>query len=257
MNSKSKKISVIVPAFNEGPSIQKTLKVLTNYLCKKDFESEVIIVNDGSKDDTVVKAKKFQCTNVRVVTYGMNMGKGFALRTGFEHSTGDIIAFFDAGLDYDPSHIDFFLKYMEKYDADVVIGSKRHPQSKVNYPLKRKIISSFAQLIVKILFNLNIRDTQAGLKVFKREVLEKVVPRALVRRYMIDVELLSIAHYYGFKIIEAPIELNFNFKTTSVTAKALWWCGIDVLSIFYRLRILKFYQKSEKERERILRKRRK
>ena len=123
-----------------------------------------------------------------------------------------------------------------------MIGSKRDPESKVDYPLTRRALSWCYQLMIKLLFNLNVRDTQAGLKLFKRDVLEDILPRVLVKRYAFDLELLVNANHRGYKIVEAPVEINFHF-TSGINILDIWHIFVDTMAIFYRLRILKYYDR--------------
>lgn len=246
------KVSVIVPAYNEERAIERTVRVLSAYLGSVFDDFELIVVSDGSHDQTFAKASRLTSPRVKIFEYHPNRGKGHALKYGFGRSSGDLIAFFDAGLDFPPEHIQHFVELLKKNSADVVIGSKRHPRSKVNYPLKRKTISLMAQVCTRLLFNLNVTDTQVGLKVFRRKVLEEVMPLMLVKRFAFDIELLALARRRGFKIVEAPVELILNFSTAG-TVRAVWKTFLDTLGIFYRLKIMGFYDKSREERERILR----
>lgn len=245
------KLSVIVPAYNEEKFIAQTIQELSNYLSAEFGDFEIVVVSDGSGDATFKRAQNLASRKVRVYEYQPNQGKGYALKFGFQKSRGEIIIFYDAGLDFPPCQIGEFLKILQESKADVLIGSKRHPASKVAYPFKRRLISFGGQVLVKTLFNLSVRDTQVGLKVFKREVLKAVMPRVLVKRYAFDVELLALAHHYGFKIKEAPVDLNLRFSTAGTTRSVLVTL-VDTLSIFYRLKIIKFYDRTREERERIL-----
>jgi len=235
-------ISVILPAYNEDNKIGDVINETVKALDRITDSWEIIVVDDGSKDLTFAIAKEFAKNDgrVRAISYGKNMGKGFALKYGFEHSRGDLIVFMDADLDLHPKQIKKFIEIMEKEKADVVVGSKRHPESKVNYPLKRRILSDVYFLIVKVLFNLNVRDTQVGLKLFKREVLRDVMPRILVKRYAFDVEVLANAVRKGYKIVEAPVELNFGFSS-NVNWKEIWKMFVDTLAIAYRMHIRRYY----------------
>ncbi len=246
------KLSVLVPAYNESGNIEKTLRVLGEFLADQGFDYEIVVVDDGSRDQTAALARNLGLQHVKVVRYETNMGKGYAVRAAFFQSSGDVIAFFDAGLDFQPEHIINFWKQLEEEQADVVIGSKRHPKSQVVYPMKRRIISSCGQLVTRTLFNLNVRDTQVGMKVWRRPALQDLMSRALVRRYAFDIELLSMAQRYHYKIVEAPVKMQFNATATSVNLKAIWRAGVDTLAVFYRLRLLKYYDKSPAEREQML-----
>jgi len=143
------------------------------------------------------------------------------------------------------------LEHMEWYQADIVVGSKRHPASQVVYPLDRKIISFGAYLISKFFLGINVHDTQAGLKIFRRPVLEKVLPRLLVKSYAIDLEILAVANYLGYKkIFEAPIKLNYSFKslTHATGFKIIFNSLRDAMAVFYRLKILHYYNDKNKRR---------
>lgn len=246
------KISVIVPAYNEEKAVGETLGVLERYLRQNFPDYEIIVVSDGSRDRTFEIAKALESERVRVFEYQPNQGKGHALKYGFGQARGELIVFYDTGLNFPPSQIAEFIQVMRQSGSDLVIGSKRHPRSKVDYPFKRRVISLLAQLCVKVFFNLDITDTQVGLKVFRREVLEKVMPLILVRRYAFDIELLALSQYYGFKIVEAPVKLDLKFSTAG-TVRAVAQTFQDTLATFYRLRILHFYDLPELERERLIR----
>lgn len=238
-------ISIIIPVYNEEKNISKTLKNIINDF-KTHYNYEVIVVCDGCKDKTEKIAKEISKKNERIKVFGYekNKGKGYALTYGVNKSLGKIISFFDAGGDFHVNHIDRFVKLMEAFDADIVIGSKRHPASKVNYPTKRRFYSIVYQAMIKILFDLNVRDTQTGIKVFKKEILEVILPRAVVKKYAFDLELLVIAKKYGYKkIFEAPVNLNYNFSTSGISFSSIRQMITDTLGIFYRLNFLKYYNK--------------
>jgi hypothetical protein len=143
------------------------------------------------------------------------------------------------------------LEHMEWYDADIIVASKRHPASIVNYPLQRKVISLGAQIISRYLLGINVRDTQAGLKIFKRKVLIKVLPRLLIKRYAFDLEILSVANHLGFtRIYEAPIKLKYVFTslTHATGLNTIYRSLIDALAVFYRLRIIHYYDDKNKRK---------
>lgn len=252
------KISVIVPAYNEEKAIERTVAVLSSYLADAFDDFEIVVVSDGSRDQTFKIAKNLASGRIKIFEYQPNRGKGHALKYGFSKAEGDLVVFYDTGIDFPPSQIGDFIQVLEKTSSDLVIGSKRHPRSKVNYPFKRRIISLMAQLCTRLLFNLNVTDTQVGLKVFRRKVLQEVMPLMLVKRYAFDIELLALARRRGFKIIEAPVELNLNFGTAGFIfgPNGVWKTFLDTLGIFYRLKIMGFYDKNAEERERILKHRR-
>lgn len=238
-------ISVVIPAFKQEATILDDLSQVKRVLETLDVDFEVIVVADGTMDNTFNKAKEFAGGNISVYGYpGKNRGKGYALRFGSARAKGERIVFLDAGRDIDPAGVSMLLAHMEWYQADVVVGSKRHPVSQVEYPWMRKILSYVYQKIVWGLFGLKIRDTQAGLKVFRREVLEKVMPRLLVKDYAIDIEILAVANHLGFKrIYEAPIKINHPFGSMAQPsmAKTIFKMLKDTLAVFYRLQMVHYY----------------
>lgn len=243
-HQKPYKLSLIVPAYHQAKTIVKDIKRIESALFQIRYPYEIIIVVDGYGDGTYKTAKKIMSPHVKMTVYMKNQGKGHAVRLGMSKATGDYIAFIDSGMEIDPNGISMLLEHMEWYSADIIVGSKRHPVSVVNYPLERKILSLGYQLIVRFLFHLNIRDTQAGIKIFKRKVLEKILPKLLVKQYAFDLEMLVVSRRLGFnRIYEAPIKLSYSFSTMSQAAnlKAVFHILIDTLAIFYRLYILRYY----------------
>lgn len=238
------KLSVIVPAYRQARTIVKDIKHIERILSQIRYPYEIIIVVDGYGDGTYRAIKKYRSETIRSYVYMKNQGKGHAVRIGMSHAKGDYIAFIDAGMEIDPNGISMLLEHMEWYDADIIVGSKRHPASIVKYPLQRKILSLGYQLLVWILFRLNVRDTQAGIKIFKIKVLKKILPRLLVKQYAFDLEMLTVARRLGFmRIYEAPIRLKYNFGDLihASTLTMIWYVFIDTLAVFYRINILHYY----------------
>jgi len=243
------KLSIIIPAYKEGKNIYKTIDDILQSHDILDYNYEVIVVVDGSPDNTAKEAKRHKSKKVQVFEYFPNQGKGHALKYGTKKAQGDIITFADAGGDFDPKQFDKCVKLMEVFDADFVIGSKRHPASKVNYPLLRRVYSKGYHTLVKILFGLRVTDTQTGLKFLKKNVAKDIMPRVLVKQYAFDLEMLVIAWQLGYRrIFEAPVEMNFNGVGSSVAnLGAIKKMFVDTLAIFYRARILNYYRKSKRK----------
>lgn len=246
MSDTSPKLSIIIPAYKEEASIYRTVSEIVRVQDKLEYGYEVIVVVDGSPDKTAAEARKVQSSHVKVVEYSPNQGKGNAIKVGVEEAAGKIITFTDAGGDFKPEQFDKYVKLLELFNADIVIGSKRHPASLVNYPFVRRVYSRCFQLLVRILFGLRVTDTQTGLKFFKREVAKTIFPIALVKQYAIDLELLVIAKQFGYRrIFEAPVELDFNFEGGgAATIKSISKMITDTFAIFYRSRILNYYRKA-------------
>ncbi len=235
-------LSVVVPAYREGKRIYENLVRLVGELDKLNVPYEVVVVSDGNTDTTVSEARRVPSQAIRVFHYPMNVGKGFALSCGVDQSTGSLVTFIDADMELDPATIGGFIEIMRESNCDAVIGSKRHPDSKVAYPGLRRLQSAAYQLLVRVLFNLNVRDTQTGLKLFRRQVLQEALPLLAIKRFAFDLELLVVARQLGYHDIrEAPIKLDYQFEST-VNLGSAWNVLWDTAAIFYRLRILRYYQ---------------
>jgi len=248
-------VSIVIPAFKKEKTIKKDVKRIDKVLAETRWDYEILVVVDGMLDKTFENAAEISNERIKVFGYPTNYGKGYAVRYGMARSHGDIIAFIDSGMEINPNSISMVLEHMEWYDADIIVGSKRHLASKVHYPLLRKIYSWGYYTIVRLLFGVKVSDTQTGLKVFRREVLEKVLPRLLIKQYAIDIEILAVAKRLGFKrIFEAPVILSQDFSSGTRFTKFLLIDPFirkiltDTLSVFYRLKILKYYDDESKRK---------
>ncbi len=252
MKNKSHFLSVIIPIYKQEKTIVEDLLNINNTLKQIRYDYEIIAVVDGiTIDKSYINAKKLKLKKLKVIGYQNNHGKGYAIRYGMAKTNGDYIAFIDSGMEIDPNGISMVLEHMEWYDADIIVASKRHPASKVNYPLQRKVISLGAWIIARFLLGINVKDTQAGLKIFKKQVLVKVLPRLMVKNYAIDLEILSVAKHLNFKnIYEAPIKLTYDFNslTHATGLNTIYRSLIDALAIFYRLRLLRYYDDKNKRK---------
>lgn len=247
MQNLRKKVSVIMPVYNEEECIHSGILETTRTLNSLGYDYEIIVVDDGSTDHTYQEATKTSSAlgKIKVVKSISNQGKGGALKYGFRFVKGDFVVFLDGDLDLHPRGIETFFEIMRKTGSDVVVGSKRHRLSIINYPLTRRMFSFFYHLMVGILFRLCITDTQVGLKLWKYEVLEKILPKVLIKKYAFDLELLANARRLGYKVREAPVTLNFGRENSwgRIHFKDIYKIGIDTLAIFYRMYILHYYDK--------------
>lgn len=240
------KLSIVIPAYKEEENIYKTIDDILKSHDILDYNYEVIVVVDGSPDRTAEEARRHQSSKVQVFSYRKNQGKGYALKYGTARATGDIITFTDAGGDFDPRQFDKCVKLLEIFDADFVIGSKRHPASKVNYPRMRRMYSWVYHKMIKYTFGLNVTDTQAGLKFMKKKVAKDVMPRLLVKQYAFDLEMLVVANQLGYKrIFEAPVDLDFNGVNSGINSKTIKQMITDTAAVFYRSKILDYYRKQK------------
>jgi glycosyltransferase involved in cell wall biosynthesis len=242
-------LSILMPAYNEAQSIAENVCETVGAMQAAGIDFEIVVIDDGSMDGThaaAANALRAWPERVRVVRCTRNEGKGNALTCGASYSKGDYVAFLDADMDLHPEQLVTFLAVMDARNADAVIGSKFHPDSKVDYPSERRVLSFFYYMLVRALFGLPVRDTQTGIKLFKRPVLEHVLPRILVKRFAFDLELLANVHHFGYAIVEAPVTVNFKRVCSRLRLQAVWNVFLDTMAIFYRMRILRYYDRPER-----------
>jgi O-antigen/teichoic acid export membrane protein len=236
-------LTVVVPYYNPGQLLVPTIEGLLAVLDASGASYEVIAVSDGSTDGSdreleAVLAGRPQLTNI---VLAQNQGKGAALRIGLAKGRGRYLGFIDADGDLDPILLDSFQTMVRVYSPDIILGSKRHPLSEVEYPFVRRVYSWGYQQVVRVGFRLNIRDTQTGIKLIRRDVLSAVLPRMLEKRFAFDLELFVIARRLGYKrFLEAPIRLRHQF-TSTVSWRSVYRSLLDTMAIWYRLRILHYY----------------
>lgn len=246
---KIKLLSLVVPAYKQEKTILKDIKALDKALFAFPFKHEIIVVVDGFVDKTyeVLQRQKNNIKSIKIIGYEDNRGKGSAIKLGVKEARGDVIGFIDAGMDLDPSEISIMLDIMEWNNADIVLGSKLHPESKVNYPFSRKILSWGYRALTHFLFGFKVKDTQVGLKLFKKRAAKDIFSKIIVKRFAFDIEVLAVSYKLGYtKIYEAPVKLNFK-GVSSITSSSFWniifWMLWDTAAVFYRLRILRYYDK--------------
>lgn len=255
-------VSIILPTYKKEKYLKKFVKSVVETMEKSKWDYEIIIVVDGFLDKSYEIAKEIAKKNKKIKVYGYqnNKGKGYAIRYGMARAKGDPILFMDVTLKINPKGITLLLEHMDWYKADILVASKRHPASKVEYTRIRRMYSMGYQFLNFLLFRLKVRDTQVGLKVFKREILEKVLPRLVVKQYAFDIELLSVARYLGYtRIYDAPVELDFAASESKITdeggSNLLLFTNkevrnmlYDTLAVFYRMNFLKYYHDNNKRK---------
>lgn len=246
LRDSSPELSVVLPCYNAGPDLADVLQAV-----RREVETvgnvEILVVSDGSTDETVSVASAFAVEGVRVLQYPRRVGKGHALRVGLSEARGRYVAFIDADGDIDAASLRPFVELMRMFEPDMVLGSKRHPLSEVSYPPLRRLLSWGYHKLGRLLFRIDVRDTQTGLKLIRRDVLEHVLPRMLEKRYAFDLELLVVARKLGFtRVLEAPIRLDYRFSS-KIDAAATLRIFVDTLAIFYRRYLLESYAASPEE----------
>jgi dolichol-phosphate mannosyltransferase len=242
-------ISIIIPAYNVRSSIGFVMERVVKVLKETQPNYEVICVSDGSTDDTWKIAEKEALKyagKVKILGYKKNYGKGFAVRYGMKGAKGSVVGFIDADNEVDPRSLINLLKILKDKKADIVIGSKRNPETNIRYPMYRKIVSFLYFLLVKVLFRLPVSDTQAGVKVFTKKVIQSVLPALKIDGFSFDIEILVKAKDMGFtKIFDGPIIVDSAKSSDSSILKSF---GVvkesikmffDTFKLFLNLRVFK------------------
>lgn len=219
-NLNNRKISVIIPCFNEEKTISQNIKKVFNYLNGRFTNFEIIVVNDGSTDKTLTQLKTLQLNiPLKIINHQINEGKGKAIKDGALHSQYNLLLFLDADLAIPIEELDKFLKELNN-GYDLVIASRFLPGSKKILPVKwyREIMEKIFRILRIIILNeYEIKDTQCGFKLFTKEVAQKIFPISKIDRFAFDAELIFLAKKLNFKIkelpttLQNPIESHVNF----------------------------------------------
>lgn len=242
----SGRLSVIMPAYNLSGELEQNLKETAALFRKHDVRVELIPVDDGSSDGTELieicrMVESDEIVRLIPVVLKENVGKGAALKSGFEASSGKYVLLLDGDLDIHPKQTPWFFDQLVRKNADIVIGSKRHHRSVVKYPWHRRLMSFIYFSLVKLFIGLEVTDTQTGMKLFKREFLNAALKKTLVKAYAFDLELLTIAHSDGAKIAEAPVVIRFGTKFGCLRPKTVYQMARDSLAVFFRYKFLGKY----------------
>ena len=237
MKNKKKvpEISIIIPCYNLENIVKTTVKNILENLEKFSDSFEILIVNDGSTDNTleVIQDIKNNHECIHVITYSQNKGKGYAVKTGILQSIGSYIVFIDGDLDITSDAIQNYIEELNNFD--LVIGSKSLQSSEIEIRQSRKILSDIFSSIVKLLTGLKIQDTQVGFKVGNGEDLRKIFKIMNIDGFAFDVELLVIATKLNLRIKEMPVKLKIMKSFRFNSAVQMFY---DVLKITYNYKIL-------------------
>ena len=228
-------ISVFLPAYNEEANLRSTIENVTTNLKKNFAVWELIVVNDGSKDNTEKVVKSIMKTNphVRMITHSPNRGYGGALKTGLYESKYRYIGFSDSDGQFDLSEITKFTPYFPEYD--MVIGYRAHRAD----PLPRKVLAFMLKIWNYFWFQFMVKDTDCAFKVFKKEVVEKI-PSLKTESAITTTEFLIKVKQAGFKIKEVPVTHleRVGGKSTGGNPKVILRAARETIKLWYVLKIL-------------------
>ena len=217
-------LSVIIPAYREVGRIEKNLLEIEKYLANKNYLYEVLVVTDGSPDNTPAVARSFsdKVKNLRVIENKENHGKGYVVRQGLLEAKGDFRVFLDADGSTSITHVDSFLPEFEK-GSDVVIGSRdiKGANVQVHQPKYREILGDMGNWAIRIILGLwDFPDTQCGFKMLSAKAAQEVAGRMMVDRFGFDFELVILAKKLGFKIKQMPVRwLDEEGSSVKLTGK--------------------------------------
>ena len=236
-------VSVILCAYNEEDVIEDSIVKVDNVMMKTGWNYEIVVVDDGSVDNT--RERAFKCRDeknnhhVKVVGHRKNAGKGSAIRTGFANAEGKFIVAIDSDLDVDPYLIPNYVEALKM--NDIAVASKWNPKSHTTMTSRRKILSFGFNALSRLLTGIKLRDTQTGLKAFRRIVFERMSPKFTVERFAFDLEMMSACNHAGFRIVELPVDVHVD---SMVGFREILTMSTDMIRVAYRLRVKKYYQRS-------------
>jgi glycosyltransferase involved in cell wall biosynthesis len=201
--------SIVVPAYNEGPRIGACLDQVLHYATQQNWETETVVVNDGSIDETaaIVRTYSQRDVRVRLVENPGNRGKGYSVRNGMRHARGEILLFTDADLSA-PIREAAKLVAALRSGADVAIGSRwmRPELMTERQPAYRQLLGRMFNLALRLGLGLKFKDTQCGIKAFTRPAALQLFSRQRIERWGFDPELLFLARRLGLRTVEVPVD---------------------------------------------------
>ena len=218
------RLSIVIPVYNEADTILKVVKNIKN--SKIDLEKEIIIVDDGSADETFKIIESIKDDMIKIYRHEKNQGKGAALKTGFSHASGDIVIIQDADLEYDPAEYSTLLDPIINHDADVVYGSRLSGGRPARiYMFWHRVGNAVLTFLTNILYNTTITDMETGYKVFKKEVIKNIDIKS--KDFTVEPELTAKVFKKKLKVYEVPI--SYYGRSYLEGKKIRWHHGITAI----------------------------
>jgi dolichyl-phosphate beta-glucosyltransferase len=200
--------SIVIPAYNEGRRLAPTLQKVLAYVHQQKWDAEVIVVNDGSTDDTAEIVRSFAASNpdLTLLNNPGNRGKGYSVRHGMLKARGEVIVFSDADLSSPIEEMPKLLQAISQ-GADIAIGSRwlRAELQTTRQSLHRQLFGRIFNGLNRIILGLHFKDTQCGFKAFTRRAAQTILPLQQIERWGFDPEILFLARKFGFHLVEVPV----------------------------------------------------
>ena len=220
--SSENSVDIIVPSYGEHAVVALCVERIFDSFKNTDFDYTVIVVLDGPDEEALVALTELNNNHIKVIQFQTNHGKGAALRSGIQISEARFIAFIDADLDIHPDAIRAGLDVLLTNNTVVgAYGSKVHPESDVTYPVSRRIMSFVFRLFLRVVLQLNVTDSQTGLKVFRSAELKEVLNESCEDGYLFDLEIMMLLSRRNHDLMPVPITLDYQFNSSIKVSTAL------------------------------------
>ncbi|HMP88808.1 MAG TPA: glycosyltransferase family 2 protein [Kiritimatiellia bacterium] len=239
----SLELSIVIPCYNEINRLPRTMKQLETFLQNFSIPLEIVVVDDGSRDETATWVRKYSESDrrVRLVSYGGNRGKGYAVTQGMLAAKGRYRVFMDADGSTPVEYIENFLRIMKERSADIVIGSRKEigAQLQATQSLPRRSASQLFALLTRLLVVYGVKDTQCGFKMFTKEASDSIFSRTTVAGAIFDIELMLLAADLRYRVAEIPVTWTHDddSRLTYNLRKSLM-IFVELMRVKFRHRIL-------------------
>ncbi len=231
-------LSVIIPAYNEEKRIGSTLKSIDEYLRRQNYDYEILVVSDGSRDNTAGLVSGFEQSirGLRLIDNKENHGKGYVVKQGMLEAKGELCLFTDADNSTTIDHLDKFTPFISRGYSVIIgsIGISGHKVASGSEPIWRRVLGKLGNLFIQIMAVPGIHDTQRGFKLFTADAVSKIFPKLTITRWGFDIEVLALARKFGYKIKEIPVDWK-NDPNSKVGLKAYFQVLLETVKIRWNL----------------------
>lgn len=223
-------VDIVVTTYDKERSIAECLRRLLAALDFGPYTFQILVADDASSDNTVRAAQTVADKRITVITSTHNQGKGAQIKRTLNLTNAGVVALFDGDLDIHPKSLLSAIDVLVDKQLDGVVGSKPHGDSEVTYPVSRRVLSSGFRVLSRVMFGLNVRDTQTGLKVFRGDILRRTAPAVAENGFLFDLELLARLSQRGYEVTEVPVTIDYEFSS-SISVKSVFEMMIGMLRV--------------------------